>query len=104
MPRAKRGKRGVLLAAPELWLLPSQPLGARRTRSIVGDANLLSPQTRINLPLPAGPVSYTWVARWRSESTESRKVSLVVCHIVLSSPPGVRLFGCFMYHAERYDS
>jgi len=28
--------------------------GARRTRSIVGDSNLPSPQTRINLPLPLG--------------------------------------------------
>ena len=34
---------------------PEPRLGARRTPSI--DANLLSPQTRINLPLPLGPLS-----------------------------------------------
>ena len=31
--------------------------GARRTRSIAGDANLLRPQTRISLPLPLGLLS-----------------------------------------------
>ena len=34
---------------------PEPRLGARHTPSI--DANLLSPQTRINLPFPLGPLS-----------------------------------------------
>jgi len=63
--RAKRGKRGVLFAAPELWLLPSPASGRVAPPSIVGDANLLSPQTRINLPVPLGPLSVSVLKAWR---------------------------------------
>ena len=44
---------------------PEPRAGARRTRSIVGDSNLLSPQTRINLPLPLGPLSVSVLKAWR---------------------------------------
>ena len=36
---------------------PEPRHGARRTISIVDDVNLLSPQTRTNLPLPLGPLT-----------------------------------------------
>ena len=44
---------------------PEPRAGARRTRSIVGDSNLLSPQTRFNLPLPLGPLSVSVLEAWR---------------------------------------
>ena len=44
---------------------PEPRAGTRRTRSIVGDSNLLSPQTRINLPLPLGPLSVSVLKAWR---------------------------------------
>ena len=66
--RAKRGKREVLLAAPVLWLLPSQ---TRRTISIVDDVNLLSPQTRTNLPLPLGPLTTSDIGGLEGEAESS---------------------------------
>ena len=57
MRRVLSEERGGCCSPRPGCATPGPRAGARRTRSIAGDSNLLSPQTRINLPLPLGLLS-----------------------------------------------
>jgi hypothetical protein len=55
--RAKRGKRGVLFAAPGLWLLPSQGSGHVAPDQLWAMPTFSVHTGRTSLPLPLGPLS-----------------------------------------------
>ena len=63
-------EEGVVLR-PRVVTTPGPRLGVRSTPSIVGDGNLLSPRTRISLPLHLGPLSVSAVGGLAGEGGSS---------------------------------